>query len=62
MTDHDKFAHRLALLGGVEFSPADLEAITNEIVDIERIVVELEEFSRDIPWISLQAQPEARKV
>ncbi len=30
MTDKVKAAHRLALLEGADFSPADLEAIVNE--------------------------------
>jgi len=61
MTDKDKFAHRLALLEGVSFSPADLEAIVTEVEDLERVVVELEDFSQGTPWISHQAQP-AKKV
>jgi hypothetical protein len=62
MTDKDKVAHRLALLEGAEFSSADLEAIVTEIVDIDRVVAELEEFAQDTPWISQQAQPAGKKV
>jgi hypothetical protein len=62
MTDKDKFAHRLALLEGVNFSPADLEAIVAEIEDLERVVSELEEFSQDTPWITQQVQPADKKV
>ncbi len=62
MTDKEKFAHRLALLEGVEFLPADLEAIVTELEDLERVVAELEQFAQDTPWISLQAQPAAKKV
>ena len=38
MEDSDKLAHRLALLQGADFSPADLESIAAEIEDLERIV------------------------
>jgi len=62
MNDKDKIAHRLALLEGVKFSSADLESITAEIEDLERVVAELEEFAQGTPWISLQAQPAAKKV
>lgn len=62
MNDKDKIAHRLALLEGVEFSPADLESITAEIEDLERVVAELEEFAQGTPWISQQAQPADKKV
>ena len=34
MNDKDKIAHRLALLEGVNFSPADLDSIVNEIADL----------------------------
>jgi hypothetical protein len=57
MANRDDIAQRLALLQGVELSPADLAAITAEIQDIQRIVAELEAFAGDTPWISLQAQP-----
>ena len=62
MTDKVKIAHRLALLEGAEFSPADLEAIVTELEDLERVVAELEEFAQDTPWISLQVQPAGEKV
>jgi Asp-tRNA(Asn)/Glu-tRNA(Gln) amidotransferase C subunit len=62
MSVTEKLAHRLALLQGVNLSPADLEAIAPEIEDIERIVAELEEFSQATPWISLQAQPAGQKA
>ncbi|MGZ8425924.1 MAG: hypothetical protein ACXWYD_13315 [Candidatus Binatia bacterium] len=62
MADPDKLAQRLALLEGVEFSPADLAAIANEIEDNQRIVAELEEFANDTAWISHQTQPTGRKA
>ena len=62
MKDTDKVAHRLALLEGVSFSTADLESIVAEIMDLERVVVELERFSEGTPWISQQAQPADKKV
>ncbi len=62
MTDKDKIAHRLALLEEVEFSATDLEFITAEIADLERVVAELEEFAQGTPWISQQAQPASKKV
>lgn len=62
MNDKDKIAHRLALLEGVTFSPADLDSIVAEIADLERIVAELEEFSHGTPWISLQTQPGGKKA
>jgi hypothetical protein len=62
MADKEKFAHRLALLEGAEFSPTDLEAIVTEIEDLERIVAELEQFAQDAPWISLQTQPSGKRV
>jgi hypothetical protein len=62
MDNNDKLAHRLALLEGVTFSPDDLAAIAKEIEDNQRIVAELEEFSKDTPWISHQAQPAGRKA
>ena len=61
MSEKDRFAHRLALLGGVEFSPTDLETITSEIEDMDRILTELEQFANDTPWVSLQAQPNEKK-
>ena len=62
MKDSDKLAHRLALLQGADFSPADLESIAAEIEDLERIVTELDEFGQSTPWISLQAQPSGKKA
>ena len=62
MNDKDKIAHRLALLEGVKFTPADLESILAEIEDIDRIVAELEEFGQGTPWISHQAQPLDKKA
>ena len=53
----EKHAHRVALLSAVELSPEELNAILGEIDDLERVVAELEEFGKDTPWISLQAQP-----
>lgn len=62
MNDKNDIAHRLALLEGVDFSPADLEAITAEVEDLQRVVAELEEFAQTTPWISLQTQPAGKKV
>lgn len=62
MDNNDQLAHRLALVEGVTFSPEDLAAIAKEIEDNQRIVAELEEFSKDIPWISHQAQPAGKKA
>jgi hypothetical protein len=62
MNGKDKIAHRMALLEGVEFSPADLEFIAAEVGELERVVAELEEFGQGTPWISLQAQPPGKKV
>jgi hypothetical protein len=62
MENNDKLTHRLTLLEGVEFSPADREAIANEIADNLRVVAELEEFGKDSAWISHQAQPANRKA
>jgi len=60
--NEDEIADRLSLLEGVNFSPADLDAIAHEIEDNLRIVAELEEFSKDTAWISHQAQPAGRKA
>jgi hypothetical protein len=57
MSEKDRCAHRLALLGDVEFSTTDLEVITTEVAEMERILAELEDFAQDTPWVSLQAQP-----
>jgi hypothetical protein len=62
MAGKDKFAHRLALLEGAEFSPADLEAIVTEIEDLDKVVAELEEFAQGTPWVSQQVQPADKKV
>ena len=62
MMDGDKITHRLALLEGASFSPEELEAIVKDIEDNERIIAELEVFSQGTPWISLQAQPHAKKT
>jgi hypothetical protein len=58
----DKIAARLTLLQDVDISPADLETITNEIEDNQRIVAELEAFAQGTPWISLQVQPPRNKA
>ena len=58
----DELAHRLALLEGAEFSPADLAAIVTEIEDLEKVVAELEEFAQGTPWIAQPAQPAGKKV
>lgn len=62
MHDNDLLAHKLALLDGVEFSPADLAAIVAEIADLQRVVAELEEFAQATPWLSQQIQPAGKKV
>lgn len=62
MAMNDELAHRLALLQGVEFSPADLQAIAHEITDNLRVVAELEAFAQDTPWISHQAQPAGKRA
>ncbi len=62
MAESDNITNRLALLEGVAFSPADLGAIAREIEENQRVVAELEEFSKDTLWISHQAQPAGRKA
>jgi len=63
MNNNDnEIVHRLALLEGVNFSSADLETIAHEIADNLRVVAELEEFSKDMAWISHQAQPAGKKA
>ena len=52
----DKIAHRLSLLEGASFPPADMESIIAEIEDLERVVSELEDFAQGTPWISQQTQ------
>ena len=61
MNDDDKLAHRLSLLEGVKFSSADLDAISKEILDNQRVAAELEEFAKNTAWISHQAQPARKK-
>jgi hypothetical protein len=62
MNSKNDVAHRLAVLEGVNFSPADLEAITAEVEDLQRVLVEIEEFAQTTPWISQQIQPAGKKV
>lgn len=62
MADPENLAHRLALLEVVTFPPTDLKAIAEEIEDNQRVVAELEEFAKDTPWISHQAQPVGKKA
>ena len=62
MKNKEKVAQRLALLEGINLSPADLEWIASEIEDFERMVAELEEFGQDTPWTALQVQPRDKKV
>jgi len=53
----NNIARRLALFEGIDFPPADLEAIAAEVADLDRIVAELEAFGRSTPWMSQQTQP-----
>jgi hypothetical protein len=62
MKHKDKVANRLALLEGVNFSQAYLDAIAAEIEDLDRIVAELEEFAEGTPWVSQQLQPATNKA
>ena len=62
MADTKFIEHRLALLEGAQFSSADLESITRDVEDNQRIIAELEAFADETPWISLQAQPAGKKV
>lgn len=62
MKHKDKVANRLALLEGVNFSKAYLDAILTEIEDLDRIIAELEEFAQGTPWISQQRQPAGTKA
>jgi hypothetical protein len=62
MKHKDKVANRLALLEGVNFSQAYLDAIAAEIEDLDRIVAELEEFAQSTPWVSQQLQPATSKA
>jgi hypothetical protein len=61
MNSSDRITRRLDLLGSVSFSQEDLQAIVTEVEELERIVNELEDFSQETPWISLQAQPKREK-
>jgi hypothetical protein len=62
VSEKNRFAYRLALLGAVEFSASDLELITSEIAEMDRILADLEDFAQDTPWVSLQAQPIEKKL
>lgn len=62
MNGKNDIAQRLALLEGVDFSPADLEAISAEVGDLQRVVAELEKFAQETPWISQQIQPAGKKA
>lgn len=61
METTDKIARRLALLEGIDFPPADLEAIAAEVADLDRVVAELEAFGRSTPWMSQQTQPAGKR-
>ena len=62
MKPTEKIARRLALLEGVELSPAYLDAIASEIEDLDRIIAELEDFAQGTPWVSQQSQPDGSKA
>jgi hypothetical protein len=62
MKHKDKVANRLALLEGVNFSQAYLDAIAAEIEDLDRIVAELEEFAQSTPGVSQQSQSRGSKA
>ena len=62
MNEKEKLAARLAPLDGIDLSAADIDHITEEVKDIERVVAELEEFARDVPWVSQQIQPSGTKA
>lgn len=62
MIKADQVARRLALLEGVDIAPADLDTIAKDIEENLRIVAELEEFSREIPWTAVQVQPPVRQT
>jgi hypothetical protein len=55
-------AHRLAMLEGVEFSAADIDAIGAEVEDLQRVIAELDEFGQPTPWVSQQIQPAGEKA
>ena len=62
MKDSAKMAQRLAFLEGAQISAADLEFISAEIEDLERVVEELEAFAQETPWVSAQIQPGTTKA
>ena len=62
MNEKERIAARLAPLEGIGLSDADLTYITEEVKDIERVVAELEDFARDVPWMSQQIQPFGTKA
>ena len=62
MNDREKIVHRLALLRGVDLSPADLEAIIGELEDLDRVVTELEAFAQETPWVAQPMQPASKKA
>jgi hypothetical protein len=62
MADAEKVAARLALLADVSLSQDDLQSITAEIEDLDRVVAELEEFGQNTPWIAAQVQPADKKA
>ena len=61
MNEREKIAHRLALLEGVNLSPADLEAFVSEIEDLDRVVAELETFGQTPPGSRSKCNPEVKK-
>ena len=62
MNEKEKLAARLAPLDGIDLSATDIDHITEEVKDIERVVAELEEFARDVPWVSQPIQPSGTKA
>ena len=62
MNEKEKIAARLAPLDGIELSADDIAYVADEIKDFERVVAELEEFARDIPWIAHQTHPAGKKA
>lgn len=62
MNEKQRIAARLASLDGIGLSSADIEHVMEEVRDIERVVAELEEFARDVPWVSQQTQPSGAKA
>jgi hypothetical protein len=61
VSENNRFAYRLALLSGVDFSPTDLEIITSEIEDMNRILTELEKFAHDTPWVFVAGPADEKK-